>query len=180
MYGTTLVLLNLLLGIITAQQPTPTLTPKTTPTVTPKTTATIVTNSSSFLCSEHFLVAGEDFVTFELVLSGNNSDYKMDVFDGPRFRIHNLVTEKGQTRVANSRPVCRPIVQPFPGVCVKRDLINTTGCSCERIRTQVFRIKALYRIRDINDTRGRILMRWPSLMRGDIVKYYYLPEVRGQ
>ncbi|GFO08853.1 hypothetical protein PoB_003535800 [Plakobranchus ocellatus] len=89
MIGTTLVVLQLFLGIITAQKPTPTVKP----------TVTIVKNTSSFLCSEHFLVVGEDFVTFELRLSGNNSNYTLDIFDGPRFRLHHLVTEKGQTTV---------------------------------------------------------------------------------
>ncbi|GFO14505.1 hypothetical protein PoB_004101000 [Plakobranchus ocellatus] len=69
------------------------------PTAITKPTVTIVTNSSSFLCSEHFLVVGEDFVTFELHLSGNNSKYTLNPFFGPRFKYQQLVTEKGRTRV---------------------------------------------------------------------------------
>ncbi|GFO08839.1 hypothetical protein PoB_003534400 [Plakobranchus ocellatus] len=166
MYGTTFALLNLLLRIITAQKPTPIAKP----------TVTVVTNSSSFLCSEQFLVVGEDFVTLELDLSGNNSDYSLGVFDGPRFRIHQLVTKNGKTTEQDD-PVCEPFNNRL-GFCVKRHIRNTTGCSCEVVGPQVYRVKAVYRIQDINETRIRLL--WPSVTGGNINKNYYLPEARAE
>ncbi|GFO08828.1 hypothetical protein PoB_003533300 [Plakobranchus ocellatus] len=169
MYGTTLVVLKLLLGIITAQKPTPTVKP----------TVTIVTNSSSFLCSEHFLVVGEDFVTFELDLSGNNSEYILDRFDGPRFRLHKT-DWKNRNKIISDL-ICVLFRAPQDGFCVKRDIINSTGCSCEVVGPQVYRLKLVYRIHEINETRGRILLLWPSTLtlNGKIDKYYNLPEVRG-
>ncbi|GFO46593.1 hypothetical protein PoB_007309800, partial [Plakobranchus ocellatus] len=54
---------------------------------------TVITNSSSFLYSDEYLVVGEDFVTFELDLSGNNSDYTYEFFDAPSFKFHTSKIE---------------------------------------------------------------------------------------
>ncbi|GFO03051.1 hypothetical protein PoB_002955600, partial [Plakobranchus ocellatus] len=156
------VLLYCFLGIATAQQPS----------------LTIVTSSSSFSCNDDFLVVGEDFVTFELDLSGNNSDYTYDIFDGPRFRLQELVTENGNTLVASDYIICEPFDLPQDGFCVKRDITNTTGCSCEAVGPQVYRVKAVYRIEDVSESRGRLELRWPSLS-GPISAFYSLPEVRA-
>ncbi|GFO27310.1 hypothetical protein PoB_005381500 [Plakobranchus ocellatus] len=171
MHGTTLVVLKLLLGVIGAQQPTPT--------VKPKPTVTIVTNSSSHLCSEQFLVVGEDFVTFELDLSGNNSDYTYSEFDWPRFRFNELITENGTTKVARDRPICLPFDLPQNGFCVKRDIFNTTGCSCEVVGVQVYRVKVVYRIEDVKETRGRIVFVWPSVPLPFTISYN-LPGIRSE
>ncbi|GFO03045.1 hypothetical protein PoB_002955000, partial [Plakobranchus ocellatus] len=75
MFGATLVILYVFSGIVTALKPS----------------MKVLNRSSSFLCTDEYLVVGEDFVTFEVELSGNNSDYTYTVFDGPRFRIDRFV-----------------------------------------------------------------------------------------
>ncbi|GFO27325.1 hypothetical protein PoB_005383000 [Plakobranchus ocellatus] len=164
MFGTIFVLLNLLLRMATAQ----------------RASVNIVTNFSSFLCTDDFLVVGEDFVTFELDLSGNNSDYTYNEFDWPTFRAQTFVTVNGITQTKNDFPICDPFTTPQHGFCVKRNIINTTGCSCEAVGTHVYRVKAVYRIHDVNETRGRAELLWPSIYKGDISKYYYFPEVRAK
>ncbi|GFN82933.1 hypothetical protein PoB_000943900 [Plakobranchus ocellatus] len=162
MFETTLALLCLFSGLATAQQPS----------------MTIVINSSSFWCSDEYLVVGEDFVTFEMELSGNSPDYTYNVFDGPRFRRQKLVTEDGILRVTADKLLCVPFRTPQNGFCVERNIVNTTGCSCEAIGPQVYRIKLVYRIEDISG--GRLELLWPSVTAGDLSVFYYLPEVRGE
>ncbi|GFO16687.1 hypothetical protein PoB_004319200 [Plakobranchus ocellatus] len=137
----------------------------------------IVTNSSSFLCTDEYLVVGEDFITFEVELSGNNSDYTYTVFDGPRFQIQQLVTENGNTELKSDNPICQPFLAPVDGFCVKKDITGTTGCSCELVGPQVYWVKAVYRIQNVNET--RVLLLWPSLS-GNLNVSYYLPEIQGE
>ncbi|GFN90183.1 hypothetical protein PoB_001668900 [Plakobranchus ocellatus] len=92
MDGITLVVLKLFVGMMGAQ-----LLISSSQAIKPKPTVTIVTNSSSYLCSEQFLVVNEDVVTFELDLSNNNSEYTYAEFEWPRFRLHVFVTKNGTT-----------------------------------------------------------------------------------
>ncbi|GFO07986.1 hypothetical protein PoB_003449100 [Plakobranchus ocellatus] len=85
MFGAPLVLMNLLLGLVTAQQPT----------------INLVTNSSSFSCTDEYLVVGEDFVTLEVDVSGNNSHYTYTQFQWPQMRRHKLSTVNGKTTVTD-------------------------------------------------------------------------------
>ncbi|GFO08837.1 hypothetical protein PoB_003534200 [Plakobranchus ocellatus] len=139
----------------------------------------IVANSSSFLCSEQFLVVGEDFATFEVDLSRNNSDYTYKEFDWPTFHRQKLATVHGVTKTS-IKLICEPFVIPKNGFCVKRPLTNTTGCSCEVVGTQVYLVKLVYSIEDVNETRGRLELFWPSVTLGPISTFYYLPEVRAE
>ncbi|GFO43825.1 hypothetical protein PoB_007033000 [Plakobranchus ocellatus] len=136
----------------------------------------VLNRSSSFLCTDEYLVVGEDFVTFEVELSGNNSDYTYTIFDGPRFRIERFV--KKDWEMSNYYySICQPFLAPVDGFCLKRDITYTTGCSCELVGPQVYRVKAVYRIKNVNETRFSLL--WPSLS-GAINVSYYLPEIQGE
>ncbi|GFO03050.1 hypothetical protein PoB_002955500 [Plakobranchus ocellatus] len=145
MFGATLVILYVFSGIATALKPS----------------MKVLTNSSSFLCTDEYLVVGEDFVTLEVELSGNNSDYTYTVFDGPRFRIHEVI--------------CQPFLAPVDGFCLKRDIVDTTGCSCKLVGPQIYRVKTVYRIKNVNET--RVLLLWPSLS-GAVNVTHYLPEIQ--
>ncbi|GFO46606.1 hypothetical protein PoB_007311100 [Plakobranchus ocellatus] len=158
------IILAVIPGVVAAQEPS----------------MSVVSNSSSFVCSDEYLVVGEDYATFEVDVSGNNSDYTYDLFDRPRFRIQTLVTKNGSATVKDDMSLCEPFGLPQDGFCVKRDLTNTTNCSCEVVGPQVYRVKAVYRIEDdVNGTNGRIQLLWPDVRNGDIAVFYYLPEVRG-
>ncbi|GFO11833.1 hypothetical protein PoB_003833800 [Plakobranchus ocellatus] len=76
-----IVLLHLLIGIVTAQRPS----------------MIVVKNSSSFVCTETYLVAGEDYVTFEVDLAGNNTDYTYTKFYWPEFRSQKRAMKNGKT-----------------------------------------------------------------------------------
>ncbi|GFN90184.1 hypothetical protein PoB_001669000, partial [Plakobranchus ocellatus] len=56
-------------------------------------------------------------------------------------------------------------------------MVDTTGCSCEVVGPQVYRVKLVYRIEEVSESRGRLQLMWPS-SRGPINVMYHLPEVR--
>ncbi|GFN79495.1 hypothetical protein PoB_000600100 [Plakobranchus ocellatus] len=165
MSGTRFVLLHLIIGMITAQQPS----------------VNVVTKSASFVCTDEYLLVGEDFLTFVLDLSGNNSAYTFSIFDGPRFKRQKLETKNGKTKVIDDGIICQPFLRPHSGSCVTKAITNTTGCSCEVIRPSppIYRVKLVYRIEDVSDARGRLELLWPST-NVDISEFYYLPDVRAE
>ncbi|GFO27301.1 hypothetical protein PoB_005380600 [Plakobranchus ocellatus] len=156
---TAFLLLYLFVRMITAQRPS----------------MTIITNSSSFSCSNEYLVAGEDSATFEVDLSGNNSDYTYDEFDWPRFR---LQTKDENMDSVEDKGICAPFDSRDNGFCVNR--VDPTGCSCEMADPQVYRVKLVYRIEIFNGSRGRLELLWPSIDAGDLSVFYYLPEIREE
>ncbi|GFO46616.1 hypothetical protein PoB_007312100 [Plakobranchus ocellatus] len=133
---------------------------------------TIAAISFSFACSDEYLVVGEDYVKFEVIVSGNNSDYTHDVFARPSFRREDLVTtENGKTDFKGDRPVCDPYE--------KGDKDSTTKCSVKEVGPQVYRFKLFHVIKFVNESRGRFILEWPSI-RGDLKRFCHLPEVRGE
>ncbi|GFN89097.1 hypothetical protein PoB_001560300 [Plakobranchus ocellatus] len=74
MYGTGFVLVLLLLGLVSAQQPS----------------VDIVRNSTSFLCNERYLVVDIDYITVEVDFSGNDSVYG---YYSHKPRIYNAVLD---------------------------------------------------------------------------------------
>ncbi|GFN96495.1 hypothetical protein PoB_002300100 [Plakobranchus ocellatus] len=165
MYGTILVLLKLLLAMTTAQEPS----------------MKIVTSSSSFSCSKDFLVLGEDFVTFELDVSGNNSEYTLhDYTYAPRFILSRLVRENGKTR-AYEDTICWPFGEDQNHFCEKTNVSGKSpGCSCESVGAQVYRVKTVHIIKKHLEIKSSIRLVWISNTGGTITKDYYLPKVRAE
>ncbi|GFN98280.1 hypothetical protein PoB_002478600 [Plakobranchus ocellatus] len=84
-FGTTLVLLELLIGMVTAVMPH---MKASVPSVK------VMRRMSTSFCGTNVLVLNNDYVTFELELSGNNSYYKYTQPNGPKFVIQEMVMDK--------------------------------------------------------------------------------------
>ncbi|GFO03032.1 hypothetical protein PoB_002953700, partial [Plakobranchus ocellatus] len=137
----------------------------------------VIANSSSFTCHKEFLVVDEDFATFEVEVSGNSPDYIYDEFDGPRFRIQELVMEKGTIREVNGAIIC--VTFERNAACVKRDIVNKTYCSCEQLGPYVYRVKTVYKIDPTKGKRQGLQLLWPSIHAPALSVVYHLPEIRG-
>ncbi|GFN89094.1 hypothetical protein PoB_001560000 [Plakobranchus ocellatus] len=74
-------------------------------------------------------------------------------------------------------PICKPF-NTKKGFCVKKQINITTGCSCEVVGRQVYRVKAVYRIMQPVDTWGKIVIEWPSRQASIIKNYSYGKKVR--
>ncbi|GFN74890.1 endonuclease-reverse transcriptase [Plakobranchus ocellatus] len=165
MFGTVLVVLKLHLAMVTAQQPS----------------VKIVSNTSSFSCSEDFIVLFEDFVTFELDISGNNSEFVLDRFGyAPRFLLHRIVTRRGRKRLLDFT-ICSPFGRDRYHFCEKKNVSgNSPGCSCESVGPQVYRIIVVYALKQVVEIGSSIQLVWiPTRRRGSIIEDYYLPKVRA-
>ncbi|GFN77546.1 hypothetical protein PoB_000405200 [Plakobranchus ocellatus] len=132
----------------------------------------------SYSCNKKYLVTGRDFVTCEMEVSGNNSDYTYNYHQSPRFQLQELIVEKEYSTVISDTLICEPFTTPQEGFCVNRDIVSTTGCSCEVVGHQIYRVKVVYRITDVYRVRRRIRLQWPSTTAGDIGVFYDLPEAR--
>ncbi|GFO39689.1 hypothetical protein PoB_006619400 [Plakobranchus ocellatus] len=124
----------------------------------PKPNLEIVRNVSSFNCSDEYLVVGKDFITFEVDVSGNNSDYSLKKYSWPVF-YREIVNWKNEiATIKDFKPICAPFTTPGNGFCVKRD----DGCSCEEIRPQVYRVSVTYTVESIVESQGRLSLIWLS------------------
>ncbi|GFO11159.1 hypothetical protein PoB_003766400 [Plakobranchus ocellatus] len=138
-------------------------------------TTNVLSERLSFSCSEKYLVVDKDFFTCEVEISGNNSDYTYNEFQWPRFNVQEL---NENAEATNDTLICEPFTTPQNGFCLKRDIINTTGCSCEETGPQVYRVKTVYRITEVYKIRGRVQFLWPSSTADDLRLNYDLPDVR--
>ncbi|GFO39691.1 hypothetical protein PoB_006619600 [Plakobranchus ocellatus] len=136
----------------------------------------IVKSVSSSLCSDKYLVTFVDTITFELELSGNNSLYTYEKHSWPRFRLQEL--KNGTSKIKSSRTICEPFSLPENGFCKVKQQLNfrQTGCYCETVGPQVYRVKAIYNVRDVSESRGRIELYWPSTV-GTVGKVLDIPDV---
>ncbi|GFN80949.1 hypothetical protein PoB_000745500 [Plakobranchus ocellatus] len=133
---------------------------------------TIVKIVSSFLCTDRYLVVGLDSVTFELELSGNYSMYSYEQFHWPELRLRKWT--KGKAKLAIDKLVCSPFTRPENGFCVKSDV-----CSCEEVSPQVYRVKTVYTIENVDESRGKLSLIWPSRI-NNVTKRFHLPKVKGE
>ncbi|GFN86104.1 hypothetical protein PoB_001261000 [Plakobranchus ocellatus] len=136
----------------------------------------IIKNMSSFLCSDEFLVVGLDSATFELELSGSHTAYKYDVHKLPWFVYQTF--EDGATNSRNTSFICEPLTSGARGLCLRNNQ-GIGGCSCEEVSPLVYRVKVVYKVKDVKESKGRIMFVWPFI-EGKIEKFFYLPEIRGK
>ncbi|GFO50626.1 hypothetical protein PoB_007713100 [Plakobranchus ocellatus] len=129
-------------------------------------------------CTSAFLVKNEDFVTFELQLSRNNSHYTYKKPDWPRFMLQFKQKAKAGRYRWNEYFLCEPFGDPHNGFCVKRDLIRMSGCSCEQVQPQVYLVKAVYKVLNVYESQGKLKFVWPST-KGDVVQFFDFPRVWG-
>ncbi|GFO29970.1 nuclease harbi1, partial [Plakobranchus ocellatus] len=160
-----LILLYLLVGISKAQNAS----------------VKVVTNISSYLCTDQYLVVGEDTVTCAWELSGNNSVYTYNEFDRPRIRMRTFtVLHDGSLQLLNDALPCTPFDSPKNGFCNKVNRYNP-ACSCEVVGPHVYRVKYVHTLKDVSESRGRFILLWPSLkLTGHIEKVCYIPEVKAE
>ncbi|GFO39690.1 hypothetical protein PoB_006619500 [Plakobranchus ocellatus] len=137
----------------------------------PRPKLTIEKDESSFMCNDAYLVVGKDFITFEVVVSGNNSKYSLEKYNWPVFYVE-IVDRENKTIVKHYKPICAPFTTPENGFCVKRD-----GCSCEKIYSRKYRVKVTYTVESINESGGRISLIWPS-QDHYLKRYMNIPEVK--
>ncbi|GFO12291.1 hypothetical protein PoB_003879600, partial [Plakobranchus ocellatus] len=139
----------------------------------PKPNLEIVRNVSSFNCSDEYLVVGKDFITFEVDVSGNNSDYSLKKYSWPVF-YREIVNWKNEiATIKDFKPICAPFTTPGNGFCVKRD----DGCSCEEIRPQVYRVGVTYTVESIVESQGRLSLIWLS-KNNPMEAYANLPAIK--
>ncbi|GFN86106.1 reverse transcriptase [Plakobranchus ocellatus] len=135
----------------------------------------VLTNTSSSSCSEQYLVAGKDHLTFEVELTGNGSIYTYDEPYWPQFFLDTW---------GGSVKICQPFDLPGKGFCKKRQqltTLRTIACSCEMVRPQVYRVKVVYKMTDVRESPGRIQLLWLSKRIGvkNLAKSFYYPDVRN-
>ncbi|GFO29971.1 hypothetical protein PoB_005647600 [Plakobranchus ocellatus] len=141
----------------------------------------VVTNMSSYLCTDQYLVVGEDSVTCAWELSGNNSDYTYNEFFEPYIRMETFtLLHDGSLQLLNDALICTPFDLPKNGFCNKVNRYNP-ACSCEAVGPQVYRVKYVLTLNDVRESRGKFTLIWPSLgLKGYIKKVCYIPEVKAQ
>ncbi|GFN86101.1 hypothetical protein PoB_001260700, partial [Plakobranchus ocellatus] len=137
-------------------------------------TIKIVTNTTSFLCTDEYLVVGLDFITFEAEISGNNSAYTLNIFDAPKIRKQEFNESTG--KFVYDAIVCEPFYNKKEEFCPSYPY----NCSCKRVGPQVYRIKFFYTVKDVNESRGRIQILWYSIEmdKDPLQTFFYFPEVR--
>ncbi|GFO36325.1 hypothetical protein PoB_006283000 [Plakobranchus ocellatus] len=155
MCGTTVFLLCLFLGMAAAQQPS----------------LDVVQSSHSSSCNDEYLVVGVDNITFEVDVSGNNSEFTFGISISPEFS-----RELANNDPSTSKFLCSPFGSTQNTFCVQ-DV--TDGCSCQILSPNVFRVKNVYTVEAVNESRGRIRLIWRSID-NSIAVFHDIPEVLGE
>ncbi|GFO20487.1 histone-lysine N-methyltransferase SETMAR [Plakobranchus ocellatus] len=113
---------------------------------------------------------------FDNLITGNETWVHLNTSETK----HDSMTWKHPSSpVTKKFKLCEPFGDPMTGFCMKRDLTDMTGCSCEQVLPMVFRIKAIHKIESLLESFGRIQFVWPS-SNGDIVENLDIKEVVGE
>ncbi|GFO16099.1 hypothetical protein PoB_004260400 [Plakobranchus ocellatus] len=129
----------------------------------------VVNRSYTSSCSKNFLVAGADNVTFEADVSGNNSAFTFGILISPEF---NRLLSGGHR--GTSKFLCSPF-----GVAKRFcDSKPSHGCTCKVIGRHVYRVKNVYTVTGVDESRGKIVLIWRS--RNDSITVQAdIPEVKA-
>ncbi|KAK3762841.1 hypothetical protein RRG08_056969 [Elysia crispata] len=125
---------------------------------------------SSHLCSNEYLVEGLDSIFINYEVSGNDSIYLFDLFDGPK---HYYTESNGKL----NQP-CNAFTSTT-GDCIERNgpIARFCTCCCQTFNSihTGFNITARTEI-----SNGTVYLRWPGTVTDIFSKKYRFPEVRAK
>ncbi|GFO33616.1 hypothetical protein PoB_006012100 [Plakobranchus ocellatus] len=149
----------------------------------------LINNTSTFTCSDQFLVVGEDTLTCTFEVSFTNSSFTTDLVPFVAWEVYS-VSKTGHIKVAHTSPVCVPFENGQNETCRQTDPYSST-CYCDKIGPHVFRIKYVHTVRNLSDflfypvktgssvgTRRRLHLIWFSSI-GTLEQFCNMPEIRS-
>ncbi|KAK3788535.1 hypothetical protein RRG08_030236 [Elysia crispata] len=133
-------------------------------------TIKLISSELSYRCSHRFLVQGMDYIFLQFKISGNDSDYLLNGWDGPKFYYtrHDITYLYHPCHALNT----------LDGSCVENHVVtyqHICSCCCQTSDS----IQASFnKTAETAISKETVYMRWPGPTNDIMSEIYRFPEVK--